>query len=546
MTNSLSIFLLVVILGGASCSDNNPNPAKPKHFSLVNLTLDGRPISYHYHSVASEPNVVMTFSDAIDQQSASENIILNNASGNAVPLSYSFSNDSTVKVSPKNPLEHLSVYSLKILPQLKSNSNTEIGGNTSVKIVTAIDSTDKFQRITDNALLDLTQKQTFKYFWDFAEPASGMARERNTSGNLVTTGGSGFGLMAIIVGIQRGFVSRDDGLARLNKILGFLETADRFHGAWPHWIDGTNGKVIPFSSNDNGGDLVETSFLMQGLLTFRQYLYRDVVTEAAFINRINALWESVEWDWYTQGQHVLYWHWSPDKAWIMNQQIKGYNEALITYMLAASSPTHPIDAVVYHEGWASNGAIRNGKKFYDITLPLGFDYGGPLFFAHYSFLGLDPRTLNDTYANYWTQNVNHTLINHAYAVDNPKNFAGYSDESWGLTASDDPAGYAAHSPTNDLGVISPTAALSSMPYAPEESMKALRFFYYKLGDKLWGDSGFHDAYDLSEAWIADSYLAIDQGPIVIMIENYRTGLLWNLFMTSPDIQNGMTKIGFTN
>jgi hypothetical protein len=546
MTNSLSFFLLVVILAGASCSDNNPNPAKPKNFSLVNLTLDGRPISYHYHSVASEPNVVITFSDAIDQQSATENIILNNASGNTVPLSYSFSNDSTIKVSPKNPLEHLSVYSLKILPQLKSNSNTEIGGNTSVKIVTAIDSTDKFQRITDDALLDLTQKQTFKYFWDFAEPASGMARERNTSGNLVTTGGSGFGLMAIIVGIQRGFVSRDDGLARLNKILGFLETADRFHGAWPHWIDGTNGKVIPFSSNDNGGDLVETSFLMQGLLTFRQYLYRDVVTEAAFINRINALWESVEWDWYTQGQHVLYWHWSPDKAWIMNQQIKGYNEALITYMLAASSPTHPIDAVVYHEGWASNGAIRNGKKFYDITLPLGFDYGGPLFFAHYSFLGLDPRTLNDTYANYWTQNVNHTLINHAYAVDNPKNFAGYSDESWGLTASDDPAGYAAHSPTNDLGVISPTAALSSMPYAPEESMKALRFFYYKLGDKLWGDSGFHDAYDLSEAWIADSYLAIDQGPIVIMIENYRTGLLWNLFMTSPDIQNGMTKIGFTN
>jgi hypothetical protein len=229
----------------------------------------------------------------------------------------------------------------------------------------------------------------------------------------------------------------------------------------------------------------------------------------------------------------------------MNHAVRGYNEALITYFLAAASPTHTIDAAVYHEGWADNGGIANSKTFFGINLPLGYDYGGPLFFAHYSFLGLDPRNLQDTYANYWTQNVNHSLINHAYAVENPHNYVGYGDNNWGLTASDNSGGYSAHSPTNDLGVISPTAALSSFPYTPVESMKALKFFYYTVGDRLWGPYGFYDAFNLTEGWTADSNLAIDQGPIIIMIENYRTGLLWDLFMSAPEVQQGMDKLGFT-
>src|SRR5690606_22912304 len=244
-----------------------------------------------------------------------------------------------------------------------------------------------------------------------------------------------------------------------------------------------------------GGDLVETSFLVQGLLTFRQYLDENIATEKSLIDRINALWHTVEWDWYTrEGQKVIYWHWSPDKQWTMNHQVQGYNEALITYFLAAASPTHAIDASVYHEGWARNGAIANGKSYYGITLPLGFEYGGPLFFAHYSFLGLDPRNLSDDYANYWEQNVNHTLINYRYSVRNPKNYVGYGDACWGLTASDGDQGYSAHSPTNDRGVITPTAALSSFPYTPEESMRALKFYYYSMGDRLWGEYGFYDAF----------------------------------------------------
>ena len=229
----------------------------------------------------------------------------------------------------------------------------------------------------------------------------------------------------------------------------------------------------------------------------------------------------------------------------MNHAIRGYNEALITYFLAAASPTHSVASSVYHEGWAANGGIANNETFFNINLPLGPDYGGPLFFAHYSFLGLDPRGLSDQYANYWTQNVNHTLINHAYCVANPKNFVGYSAENWGLTASDNHQGYSAHSPTNDLGVITPTAALSSFPYTPEKSMQALKFFYYTLGDRLWGPYGFYDAFNLTAGWTADSYLAIDQGPIIIMIENHRTGLLWDLFMSAPEVQVGMDKLGFT-
>jgi hypothetical protein len=462
-----------------------------------------------------------------------------------VPTSTTFSNDNkTITVSATSTLSDLRKYELQISDDIEGVNDEPFDFYSKI-FYTAPDPAPDFPALSDEALLTLVQEQTFKYFWDFAHPLSGMARERNSSGDVVTSGGSGFGIMTLIVGMERNFITRAEGLTRMDKILDFLETSDRFHGAWSHWINGSTGDVVPFSANDNGGDLVETSFLIQGLITFRQYLNSGVPAENALVLRINALWEEVEWDWYTKGENVLYWHWSPDKEWIMNHQIKGYNESLITYLLAASSPTHTITETVYHEGWASSGTIANGKTFYGINLPLGSDYGGPLFFTHYSFLGLDPRNLRDTYANYWDQNVNHTLINHHYAEDNPKNFVGFSDVNWGLTASDNHVGYSAHSPTNDLGIITPTAAVSSLPYAPDESMEAIKFFYYTVGDRLWGPYGFYDAFNLTEGWTADSYLAIDQGPIVVMIENHRTGLLWDLFMSAPEVQAGLSKLGFS-
>ncbi len=488
--------------------------------------------------------IKITFSNPLKAETVtSANISLTGA--NVGTVNPQLEGGNTVIINVTSPLKDWNKYQLTISSAVKGTAGESMT-QLSRAFFTGNNGIADFPALSDEALLSLVQEQTFKYFWDFGHPASGMARERNTSGNLVTSGGSGFGLMAIIVGIERNFITRQEGIERLEKILTFLENADRFHGAWSHWIDGNSGDAIPFSSNDDGGDLVETAFLVQGLLTFRQYLNESTPSEKSLIDRINDLWESVEWDWYTRGgQNVLYWHWSPSKEWIMNHQIRGHNETLITYVLAASSPTHTIAADVYHEGYARSGAIQNGNSFYDITLPLGESLGGPLFFSHYSFLGLDPRNLEDQYANYWTQNRSHSLINQAYVIDNPLNYAGYTEESWGLTASDNHEGYSAHSPTNDRGVVTPTAALSSFPYTPEESMKALHFFYYNIGDRLWGQYGFYDAYNITAGWVANSYLAIDQGPIIVMIENYRTGLLWDLFMSAPEVQTGLDKLGFT-
>ncbi len=407
------------------------------------------------------------------------------------------------------------------------------------------------KNLSDDQLLDLVQRQTLRYFWDFGHPVSGMARERSNRSfdygdEVVTTGGTGFGIMAIIVAAERKFISREQAATRTKKIVDFLWKADMFHGAFPHWLNGETGKVIRFSLKDDGADLVETSFLFQGLLTARQYYTADNATERDIRNKILWMWEAVEWNWFTQNQNELYWHWSPNNGWSMNHAIKGWNECLITYVLAASSPSAAISKKVYDNGWANSNTFFNGKKYYDITLPLGFEYGGPLFFTHYSFMGLDPRALKDQYADYFEQNKAHTLINRAYCIANPKHYKGYGPNSWGLTASDSWQGYAAHSPTEDLGVITPTAALSAFPYTPEYSMQALRHFYEDKGDKLWGEYGFADAFSEEHNWVAKSYLAIDQGPIIVMIENHRTGLLWKLFMSNPDVQKGLAKLGFSS
>lgn len=401
--------------------------------------------------------------------------------------------------------------------------------------------------MSDEELLEMTQKATFRYFWDYGHPVSGLARERsNGDPNIVTTGGSGFGIMAIIVGAERGWVSREAAVDRMIQIASFLQFADRFHGVFPHWMNGTNGNVVPFSQYDNGGDLVETAFLIQGLLAAREYFDQNTPLETALRDVITGLWEEVEWDWYRKNNSgVLYWHWSPNYGWQMNFPLRGFYEAQIVYILAAASPTHPVPASLYQTGWTSgnyaNNSIHFGHKIY--CGPFG---GGPMFFAHYSYLGFDPRGRKDAFCNYFVRNRNHALIQHAYSIANPKNHQGYNADCWGLTSCDGPNGYSAHDiyPTNDDGTISPTAALSSMPYAPQECLAALRHFYRVRGERLWGSYGFLDAFNLNQNWFAPSYLAIDQGPIVGMIENYRTGLLWQLFMQNPEIAPALQAIGF--
>lgn len=400
-------------------------------------------------------------------------------------------------------------------------------------------------QLDDDALLEAVSRETFRFFWEGAEPASLMARDRTTidtdpPDDLVAVGGTGFGVMALVVAVERGWVTRADALFRLEHMLGVLEQAERHHGAYPHFLHGRTGKTIAFGPKDDGGDLVETALLMMGLLAARQYF----LEEAAIAARITALFDAVEWDFYRRGENVLYWHWSPNHGWAMNHSIRGWNETLIVYVLAAGGRRHSIDATVYEQGFCESADYRNGKQYGGVTLPLGPEGGGPLFFAHYSFCGLDPHGLGDSHADYWQQNVAQVTANRAHCIANPGGFKGYGPDCWGLTASDDPSGYDAHAPGNDNGTISPTAALASFPYAPQTSMAALRHFLSAHGDKIWGRFGFTDAFNETRDWWAKTFLAIDQGPIVVMMENYRTGLLWKLFMAAPEVRAGLKKLGF--
>jgi hypothetical protein len=403
----------------------------------------------------------------------------------------------------------------------------------------------------DDALLDIVQRQTVRYFWEGAHPVSALARDRQkTTGapanDLVAVGGSGFGIMAIIVAVERGWIDRTAALSRLQGMLDFLESSPRYHGVFPHFINGRTGATIPFRRKDDGADLVETTFLFQGLICAREYFAGKAAQEACLRQSVNALLSQAEWNWFTREARQLMWHWSPNHGWAMDTPIRGWNECLLTFVLAAGSARHPIDPGIYHEGFAGGPDFRNGRDHYGIALPLGMNFGGPLFFSHYSFCGLDPRGLSDRYADYWQQNLRHTQINYRHCVRNPHNHLGYSPDCWGLTASHGPRGYIASAPDRDFGVITPSAALSSFPYAPAEAMRALRGFLTKPRKRIWGRFGLVDAFCESRNWYSRTYLAINQGPIIAMIENHRTGLLWRLFMGAPEVRRGLARLGFTS
>jgi len=406
---------------------------------------------------------------------------------------------------------------------------------------------------TDEALLDMTQRYTTRYFYDFAQPQTGLTRERSNdvNGDIITIGGTGFGIMVLIAGAERNYFTRNEAFKVIEKIVSFLERTERFHGAWAHWYDAGTGKVFSFSEFDDGGDLVETAFMTEGLLTAREYFRNGNENEKLLVNRITKLWETIEWSWYTQGSSdALYWHWSKNYGFKMNHKITGFDETLITYVLAASSPTFPIEPSVYENCYTHSSYYLNGKSYYGIKLDLGMEYGGPLFFTHYSFLGLNPNGLSDKYTNYYDRNRAHALIQVAYATENPKHQVDYGINCWGFTSSDDAInGYSSHdlNSSEENGTISPTAALASIVYTPEASLAVLKHLYFDKGNITLGKYGFYDAYNpglVEGQQVVHSYLAIDQGPIAVMIENYRSGLLWKLFMSNPEIHNGLDKLGF--
>jgi hypothetical protein len=389
-----------------------------------------------------------------------------------------------------------------------------------------------------------------EHYWDYINEAWDEPNFSKTKfgPDACAIGGTGFGIMSTIIAVERKWIGRDTAVRRLIKIADFLINADCFHGIYPHFMNGKTGKTIKFDRLDDGADLVETSYLLMGFLCAKEYFKSNDPREVYLRKRVAQMWGAANWNWHTKGENKLYWHWSPNNGFDMNFPIWGWNECLITYIMASSSPGHPISKDVYNGSWVGSNGFKNGKTYYGYELSLGnYDKGGPLFFEQYTFQGIDPNGLKDSLGiDYFKQVKNHTLINRAYCIENPKRFKGYAENCWGLTAGDSYKGYVAHCPDTDLGVIQPTAAISSMPYTPKESMEALRHFYYDLGDKIWSKYGFVDGFSIHHNWYAKSHLAIDQGPIVVMIENYRTGLIWKLFMNIPDIQNGLKKLGFTS
>lgn len=415
--------------------------------------------------------------------------------------------------------------------------------------------------LSDDELLSMVQEACSRYYYDGAEVNSGLTLESVPGDpNMIATGASGFGIMSLVVAGDRGFIPREQVATRMQKILSFLEKEDRFHGAMAHYYNGRTGHpVLFFGPDDNGGDLVETSFLMQGLLTARQFFNAENSQEADIRARITKLWENVEFNWYRNPANpdFLVWHWSPDVAYKINHSLIGWNESMITYMLAIASPKFSVPAELYYSGWASpaRGAQQyrgdmdgkmytNGKVYYGQKLDVGGFTGGPIFFIHYNFMGMDPHGLKDKYTEYFENSKAIATINLRYCQTNPAKHRGYGDAGWGLTASDGPWSYNPDEPRpeGDKSKLTPTGALASMPYLPEDAMRALKHYYRDEGHYLWGEYGFRDAFSPDDHWVNDLYMGLNQGPIVVMIENYRTGRPWKLFGSNPEIKTMRDKL----
>lgn len=397
------------------------------------------------------------------------------------------------------------------------------------------------------------QEASFRYFYDYAYPGSNLPREGikaedSWDPEAISAVSVGMYFFNIAAGIERGFISRQAGVEHVTVALDFLAgPTQRFFGAFPHWIDGKTGAVRPFSQTDNGADMVETAIIAEGLIFAREYFDNNTSEEAHIRETADALWKAIEWDKFIKTpDNVMIWHWSPDYGF-SDLPIVGFHEAEICYILGVASPDYPISTDTYWDGWVGmNPEYYNHREVPGIDGPLeltlGWDYGKPMFAMHYSYMGLDPRKVPLKDGNKFDEFVRQTEANRQYALLNADTWKGY-DTYWGLTASLSPGGYRAHTPvTDDNGTISPTAALSSIAYLPEPVIDMMQDMYLNKGDKLWGPFGFYDAFNPKQDWVANGYIGIDVGPVAPMIENYKTGKLWEVFMRAPEVTKAIEKI----
>lgn len=388
------------------------------------------------------------------------------------------------------------------------------------------------------------QQKVVNYFFTGANEQTGMALNSSSNKTILTTGATGFGIMNLIIGVERGWINREEAARQIVKITRFLKRADRFAGAWAHWYK-PDGRMVPFGSQMQAGEIVETAFMMGGLLTASEYFTGGSDDEKEIRKATEEFWNSIEWNHFVK-DGMLYWIWHQDKN-SYELPLVGWNETLLVYILAMAAPdAHKVSPDIYKNCWQGYNFANLTRKTYGYSLPLGTDdNGGPLFLSQYSFLGLDPRYMQDQYAFYWTQNVSHTLINRHYCVyEAPKEYR-YSEYDWGLTACEgcgEHPDYMSRDPKNDDGIIAPTAALSAFPYTPFYSTQVLLNLKNNYSD-LNGKYGFGVSYCPADKSVGKNYLAMEHAPIAIMMENYRSGLIWKLLMQNEHVQKGLQLAG---
>ena len=405
--------------------------------------------------------------------------------------------------------------------------------------------------LTTEALLDTLQHTAFDYFWNEANPTNGLIKDRSTLSSPCSIASLGFGLSAICIGIDHGWVSRDDGRARIRTALQTLWTKPQgnalsgtigYKGLYYHFLD------MPGALRTWDCELstIDTALLFAGIIDAKQYFDTADPVDVEVRALADSIYYRADWEFMRNFAPSIYMGWKPGTGFSTFGQWIGYNEAMILFILALGSPTHPVPATTW-TAWTSgyNWSTQYGQTY--VIFP-------PLFGHQYSHCWIDFRSIYDTYmANrgitYFENSRRATLAQRAYCIANPSGRVGYGANQWGLTASDGPTGYNARGAPpsqNDDGTISPTAVGGAVPFAPEVAIPALHHLYDTYGPQLFSTYGFRDAFNLTvnPDWYDTDYIGIDQGPIIVMIENYRTGKVWQRFMANPDIQRGLQRAGF--
>ncbi|MCL2649690.1 MAG: hypothetical protein FWD60_01535 [Candidatus Azobacteroides sp.] len=429
----------------------------------------------------------------------------------------------------------------------KANENIipgENGGNDNDSVYTSEYTPEAMRKILDKQARDY-----FDLFWsgECSHPNSKMARiGTERAQGTVALAGSAYAVLSIPVAVERAWISKEEGIERLLHICRFLNTAERFHGAWSHWMDGVTGKALPFNGNQqNSGDLVETSFMMMSLLTCGEYFNGNTTSEKEIKNLIDSFWNTIEWNFYTNKEKVLYWSWDRDLGFAP-LKIQGPNEALPAYILALAAPAkNAITQDVYRSGWkGGNGYYNKGRTTYGYLFELGRESkGGPLFTSQHPFLWFNPFLMEDEYIDYWKFCINHAMINHHYCLYEAPKAYKYDENNWGLSAcyGTPEKGYVGRSPSKDDGIICTTAAAGSIVFTPFYALQAMK--YMKSQSNLNGKYGLIDSYSPSENWNETRYLSISIFPVISMIENYKSGLIWKLAMQNEYIKKGLQLAG---